>query len=174
MGDTTGPELMQAEDQPGIAEVVRAVYAEYGFTWDASGYYSDLADPASHYARFWVVRDGGQVVGCAGLSLHDRVPGDLGGTVDLDGEVRASGTDCELVRLYLLAEYRGRRLGKALAMAVLGEARARGRIAMEVWSDKRLGEAHALYRQLGCVCVGERICPGDPDESPEWGFALRL
>jgi hypothetical protein len=44
---------------------------------------------------------------------------------------------------------------------------------MEIWSDKRFAEAHALYRSLGAKLVGERICH-DPEQSPEWGFLLDL
>lgn len=165
---------MDPSDQPGIVEVVRSVYADYGFTWDIDGYCHDLTDPLAHHADFWVVRNMGQVVGCIGLSIHDRVTGEPGGTVLLRNEVRATGSDCELVRLYLLAQYRGQGLGRALAQQVVDAAHAHGRTCLEIWSDKKLVEAHSLYERMGAMKVGERICPGDPDESPEWGFALVL
>lgn len=160
--------------QPEVAEVVRAVYDEYGFAWEPDGYCSDLLDPGARYSRFWVALDEGRVVGCAGLQFHPVVPGVQGTCTVFEGRARAGGTDSELVRLYLLPSHRGQGLGRRLAVQVLDAARAEGRTALEIWSDKKLAQAHALYSKLGAVPIGERICPGDPDESPEWGFVLAL
>lgn len=165
---------MGPSDKPGVVEVVRSVYADYGFAWDLDGYCHDLTDPLAHYADFWVVRDVARVVGCIGLSLHDRVAGAPGGTVKIENETRVTGSDCELVRLYLLAQYRGQGLGRALAQQVVDAALSHNRTCVEIWSDKKLVAAHSLYEKMGGVRVGERICPGDPDESPEWGFAIVL
>jgi GNAT superfamily N-acetyltransferase len=72
----------------------------------------------------------------------------------------------------VLPEGRGHGLGARLTETVRAQARAQRRRAIELWSDFKLTHAHALYERLGAVRIGQRICPGDPDESPEWGFVL--
>ena len=57
--------------------------------------------------------------------------------------------------------------------AITDEARVRGCVAMEVWTDKRFEEAHKLYLNLGAKMVGERLCH-DPEQSPEYGLILPL
>lgn len=162
------------DDAPGVVAVIRGTFEEYGFAWDAEGYCSDLANPAASYDRFWCVEVGEGVVGCVGLDLHAMIPGAPGTSVELEGEPRVCATDCELVRLYVARHFRGNNLGEQLARTVLAEARALGRTAMEIWSDKKLEHAHRLYLRMGAEPAGERICPGDPDKSPEWGFILPL
>ena len=83
------------------------------------------------------------------------------------------GSDCSLERLYVLSAARGRGVGTALVAAVVDEARRRGHSQVEIWTDKRFGDAHRLYTILGAELVSERIAD-DPDRSPEWGFVLRL
>ncbi len=161
----------------GAAAVVRAVYEEYGFTWEPGGYHRDLERLEEHYlARGWpffVVELDGQLVGTAGLELFDEVPGAAGEVVVHQGVRRVAGTDCALERLYVLRSQRGRGVGRALFAATLDAARGLSRRRLEIWSDKRFAEAHRLYEAHGARQAGERICH-DPDQSPEWGFSLAL
>lgn len=159
-------------DEGGVVETVREVYDEYGFTWEADGYHADLYDPAAHYPGFWVAESGGRIVGCAGIALFDAVPGEVGGLATIEGVPRVAGADCEICRLYVRSSERGSGVGTALTGHVL--LAAKGRRAMEIWSDKRFEAAHRLYARLGARVVGERVCPGDPDESLEWGLVLPL
>jgi GNAT superfamily N-acetyltransferase len=165
---------LEPADVGAAADVVRGVFEEYAFTWDPDGYCSDMSDPLAHYDAFWVADDGGSVVGCVGLCFHRLVPGDPGTTAELDGEVRVAATDCELVRLYVASSARGRGLGARMTETVISAARAAEGTALELWSDKKLVHAHAMYVRLGAQLVGERTCPGDPDGSPEWGFRIEL
>lgn len=167
-----------AADTDGVVRVVRAVYDEYGFTWDAAGYHADLYDLEAHYlARghaFWVaVQEDGAVIGTVALELFDRLPGTPGTAVTVEGIVRLGGCDSALERLYVHPAARRRGAGRMLAEAALREARARGRRCLEIWSDQRFVDAHRLYARLGAVPLAERICH-DPDESPEWGMLIRL
>jgi len=57
-----------AEDSPAVAAVVRAVYDEFGFTWDGDGYHADLRDVTLSYAAFFVAELDGAIVGTAGLT----------------------------------------------------------------------------------------------------------
>ncbi len=136
----------------GIVRVVRAVFDEYGFTWEADGYCRDLYDIEDHYlacGRFWTVLDGEDVIGCAAVLID--------------------GDRSELHRMYLLSTYRKRGLGRRLLEACMAYARDGGCHSMRAWSDVKLTGAHRLYRKLGFVYDGQRICD-DPDQSVENGF----
>ena len=89
------------------------------------------------------------VVGCVGVMPH--------------------GEECELHRMYLAAELRGRGLGRELLETAIEFARGKGCRAMRAWSDVKLTDAHRLYLRSGFVQSGERICD-DPDKSREYGF----
>ena len=137
-------------DSAHAAAVVKAVYDEYGFTWDEDGYHSDLLDVESAHAAFFVAELDGRIVGTAGLSENGS-----------------------LERLYVLPAARGAGTGAALLAAVADEARRRGHARLEIWSDKRFEDAHRLYRRAGARVVGERV-HDDPDSSHEWGLVLEL
>lgn len=151
-------------DSAGAAAVVRAVFEEYGFTWQPGGYHADLMDLDAGYLargdRFFVATDAaGAIVGTVAVSLERRT--------------RLDGGDCSLERLYVHPDARRRGLGAALLATAVTAARADGRRRMEIWSDKRFREAHRLYERAGAVVVADRIA-ADPDVSPEWGLVLPL
>jgi GNAT superfamily N-acetyltransferase len=139
-----------SHDSPAAAAIVRAVYEEYGFTWDEEGYHADLRDVEASYAAFFVAERDGRIVGTAGLTGHGS-----------------------LERLYVLSEARGSGAGSALLTAVVAEARGCGHVQLEIWSDKRFADAHRLYERHGARVVGERV-HDDPDASHEWGLVLDL
>jgi putative acetyltransferase len=137
----------------GVIRVVRRVYDEYAFTWEADGYHRDLYDIETYYldrgGMFWVLLAEDMVVGCVGVAVH--------------------GEESELHRMYLFPEFRGRGLGRKMLEAAIEYARAKGCRAMRAWSDVKLTDAHRLYLRSGFVHAGERICD-DPDKSREYGF----
>jgi putative acetyltransferase len=140
----------RAADSPAAAAVVKAVYDEYGFTWDELGYHADLQDVETAYAAFFVTELDGAIVGTAGLTEQGS-----------------------LERFYVLPQARGAGVGSALLTAVADEARRRGHTQLEIWSDKRFEDAHRLYERHGARVVGERM-HDDPDSSHEWGLVLEL
>lgn len=139
-----------AKDSPAVAAVVRAVYDEFGFTWDGAGYHADLRDVEVSYAAFFVAEMNGRIVGTAGLTSRGS-----------------------LERLYVLSEARGSGAGSALLTAVVDEARRHDHDRLEIWSDKRFTDAHRLYERHGARVVGERV-HDDPDSSPEWALAIEF
>ncbi|MFY9233784.1 MAG: GNAT family N-acetyltransferase [Fimbriimonadaceae bacterium] len=164
-------------DEEGIADTIRSVYDEFGFTWEAEGYHADLYDIQAHYLdlghAFWVAEAEGEIVGTTALELFDPIAGHLGARVWMGSNFRIGGTDCALQRLYVRSKVRNSGIGTRLFLETLGAAREAGRTAMEIWSDKRFVDAHRLYSKHGAELVGDRIC-SDPDQAPEWGLVLRL
>lgn len=150
-------------DQDAVVHIIRTVFDEYGFGWEPDGYCLDVHDVPGHYGppnnSFWVGELDGCVVGCGGLLTFQRLPGEIGSTVEHEDQIRVAGTDCELMRLYVLPEGRGKGVGSGILQAILNDARRRGCSHMEIWSDFNLKEAHAMYHRLGAMTVGERLCP---------------
>ena len=158
--------------------VIKAVYDEYGFTWDAEEYHADLYDLKSHYidhgCPFFVAElSDGKLAGTAALELFPIIPGPPSTLTIQDERVRIAGTDCSMERLYVDPETRRLGIGRALADQLVESANENGKMLMEIWSDKRFVKAHALYESMGAKVVGDRICH-DPDQSPEWGLSLEL
>jgi putative acetyltransferase len=155
-----------------VVRVIKAVYDEYGFEWDPEGYHADLYDLDGYYTRrgdrFYVALQDGVVQGTGALELFPAHPAEFANPLP-----RIEGCDCSIERVYVHPEARRQGIGLAITQRVIQDARDLGRSKMESWSDKRFTEAHLLYQKMGAEVVAERICD-DPEESPEWGLALRL
>ena len=148
----------QTSHATGVLDLIGTVFREYGMTFDPQDFDADLTDVPGYYGerdgRCWVLVDDGRVVGTvAGVPTGDG--------------------SCEVKRLYLAADYRGRGLGRALMQQMLDWARASGCRVVVAWSDGRLVTAHVVYDRLGFVRFGERITD-DIDRSHEYGFRLEL
>jgi putative acetyltransferase len=166
-----------AADSAAVAAVVEAVYAEYGFAWEPEGCQADLYDLGAHYLErghlVWVVTGATGIEGVIGLKLFEPVPGPVGSAVELHGVVRLAGCDAALARLYVHPAARRRGTGTGLLRTALDAGRQRSRRAVEIWSDKRLEEAHRLYRRFGARPVADRLI-FDPDPCEEWGLVVDL
>lgn len=170
--------LATQADALAAADVVRAVYDEYGFTWETGGYHADLYDLQGYYIDqgdlFWVAEaHDGSILATNALNFHETVPGSFGQAVQHGGKVRIAGTQCALNRLYVHPDGRRKGIGQAMMQATIDAATERGCRAIEIWSDKKFEDAHRLYMRFGALIAGDRVCD-DPDESPEWGLYLEL
>jgi putative acetyltransferase len=156
------------------ARIVRAVFDEYGFTWDEGEYCADLYDVQLHYIEqghyFWIAELDEKPVGTVALERFPRIPEVVVGIGD---KRRIGGASCSLERLYLLQEARGKGIGALLFEATIKKAHALGCQRMEIWSDKKFAEAHRLYMKYGAEVIAERVCD-DPDQSPEHGLRLEI
>jgi GNAT superfamily N-acetyltransferase len=168
--------LATRADEPGIQNVIRTVYEEYGWPWFPDDYHRDLYNIEAAYFNkggyFWIAEIAGQVVGTTGLEVFDPFPGEFGIAV-IDGVKRGAGCDCSLERLYLLGTARGKGIGRKLLQHTIDHAKTMSRKRLEIWSDKKLTQAHRLYEKFGAVPIGDRLCH-DPDQSPEWGLTIDL
>ena len=146
-------------DVAGIIALIGRVYAEYGFVFDPATEVPDLLAFEDHYApprgAFFVVRQGGLVVGSVGVERLDE------------------GT-AELHRLYLDARLRGQGTGRALAQGVLDWCSTRTVTRLVLWSDTRFEQAHRLYERMQFQRTGERTLPGDTNHTREYRFERRV
>jgi ribosomal protein S18 acetylase RimI-like enzyme len=130
-------------------DAIRALFVEYasslGFSLGYQGFSDELAELPGKYAP------------PTGGLLLARVDGAPAGTVGLRP---LAGEICEMKRLYVKPEYRGARtadgvsIGRALALAVVEQARALGYRRMRL--DTVAGTMDAairLYRSIGFVAI---------------------
>lgn len=148
-------------DEAGIANVIKTVYDEYGWPWQPEGHNRDSYELEEHYHQrgggFWVLEHRGEIVGTVGIR-------------QIEEDV------CDLCRLYLLPNHRGKGLGKRLYHHAIREAKRLGYSKMEIWSDKRLDVSHELYLRSGASKMGDRTVndPDYPEVYEEWGYVLDL
>ena len=126
---------------PADLDAARALFREYAaslpFPLDFQGFEDELAGLPGEYAGpagailLAEEEDTGRIAGCVALRPLEE-PG-----------------VCEMKRMYVRPEFRGRHVGRALGERILAEARARGYRAMRLDTIDTMTPAIALYRELG-------------------------
>jgi putative acetyltransferase len=133
-----GPSIFPAETPSQIAQA-RELFLEYaqslGFSLCFQNFDQELAALPGDYAppegRLLLAECDGQLAGC--VALHKLEPG-----------------ICEMKRLYLRPQFRGRGLGRALADRIIAEARHIGYRRMRLDTvEPVMKDAVAMYRKLG-------------------------
>ncbi len=118
---------------------VRAIFREYaeatGIDLAFQKFEEELAALPDFYLTILVVRDADRSV-CATVALR-----------------HLDETTCEMKRLYVRPQYRGRDLGRTLATAIIEEARKRGYRTMRLDTLPTMTAAMALYESLGFIDV---------------------
>ena len=144
-------EIIQAVSREQIADV-KSLFLEYaqslGFSLCFQSFDKELAELPGMYGppdgRLLLALVDGRPAGCVGLhKLEDGV--------------------CEMKRLYARPEFRGQKLGRALAERVIADARSLGYTRMRLDTvAAEMQRAVALYRTLGF----HEIAPYRPNPQP--------
>jgi len=138
--------IVRAETAEQIAEA-RALFAEYaaslGIDLGFQRFERELAELPGAYVPprgvlLLALADDGQALGCVALRPLD----------DTD----AAGI-CEMKRLYVRPEGRGRGVGRMLAEEVIARARRLGYARMRLDTLAAMREARSLYHALGFVSI---------------------
>lgn len=137
---------VRASDDPELARIIRTVMTECG----ASGPGFAIHDPeveamslaySAPRSRYFVAEEGGRILGGAGI-------GPLQG-----GEAWI----CELRKMYLLPDARGRGIGAKLLRRCLEAARSFGFLACYLETLHRMRAAQRLYRRFGFRPIDRRL-----------------
>lgn len=129
--------IVQAESEDDLREA-RTLFEEYAgsleFDLGFQGFAAELAalpgDYASPRGRLLLAFHDGRLAGCVALrELEEGV--------------------CEMKRLYVRSDFRGLQVGRALAEALIAEAREIGYARMRLDTVPAMERARALYRALG-------------------------
>jgi len=122
-------------DHARAAALFRAYAGTLGFALDFQDFDRELATLPGAYAEpggcILIAEESGEPVGCVALRPYDPP------------------AVCEMKRLYIAPESRGRGIGRLLAEGIVAEARARGYRLMRLDTVPGMEAAIALYRNLG-------------------------
>jgi putative acetyltransferase len=151
-----GLEFTQAES-PTQTDQARELVLEYakslGFSLCFQNFDEELANLPGSYSppkgRLLLADHEGQLAGC--VALHE---------LDLD---EPGSSTCEMKRLYLRHQFRGKGLGRTLADRIIAEARHIGYCRMRLDTvEPVMKDAVAMYRKLGF----KEIAPYCPNPMP--------
>jgi len=125
----TRPEHWQVAES-----LIRQYAASLEFDLDFQGFDEEIESLPSHYGPsggcLLLAVESGRFVGCVGLrALENGI--------------------CEMKRLYVVKEMRGHGVGRALAEAIIAEAKRLGYLSMRLDTTPAMTAARALYASLG-------------------------
>jgi len=116
----------------------RTLLLEYaaatGLDLEFQHFSEEVATLPGNYDPILIARWDGALAGCVALRPYGQ-------------------TDCEMKRLYVRPEFRKHHAGRALALRVIDEARARGYRALRLDTLPTMTSAIQLYESLGFVDI---------------------
>jgi len=129
---------LRQEDNQRIAQIIRSVLAEFKANKPGTVYYDPTTDDLftlfqTQHSAYFIAEMNNEIVGGAGVFPTPGLPKNC----------------CELVKLYLLPQARGKRAGKALIGKCFDAAKEFGYTNMYLETMPELSTAVGLYEQLG-------------------------
>ena len=129
---------IQPSDNPFLAEIIRSTLAEFGANHPGTVYFDKSTDSLYELFRkdrsaYFVAEFNGHIVGGGGVFPTEGLPADT----------------CELVKMYLLPEVRGKGLGKSIIEQCLDRARLFGYRNIYLESMPELKLALKVYEKFG-------------------------
>jgi len=129
---------IQQKDNPQIANIIRATLEEFDANKPGTVYYDATTDHL--YELFQAKRSGyfiaevnGKMMGGGGYFHSDGLPDDT----------------CELVKMYLLPESRGKKIGANIILKSMEEAKKNGFTKMYLETMPELKRAISTYEKFG-------------------------
>jgi len=129
---------IETGDNIALSKLIKSVLTEFKANKPGTAYYDEATDHLSSVfehseSAYWVIEENDKLIGGAGIFPTAGLPNDT----------------CELVKLYLYPEARGRGLGKGLITKCLEKAKALGYNYVYLESMPELNQAVTLYEKLG-------------------------
>ena len=137
---------IRKEDDPQLGTVIRGCFRDYGATEEGTVYADPIIDRLSESfsvprSAYFVLESEGEVVGGAGFQpLKEGDPG-----------------VCELQKMYLRKDFRGRGWGRALLEKCLEGAKKEGFHTCYLESLPELKDALKLYEAAGFSYIPQRL-----------------
>ncbi len=137
---------IEQSDNKDLAKIIREVFIEYGAPKKGTVYSDPTTDELSELFKtdrsaLFIVEKDKKLLGCCGIYPTNGLP-----------------EDCvEVVKFYLLAEGRGKGLGKALFEKCKNEAIELGFSKLYLESTPEFKEAIGLYKKLGFTQLNEPL-----------------
>ncbi|PWV51425.1 GNAT family N-acetyltransferase [Chitinophaga sp. S165] len=137
---------IRPSDNEAIARIIRAVLTEFKANKPGTAYFDNSLDELYNVfsypqAAYWLAEQEGQIIGGAGIyPTHGLPPG-----------------YCELVKLYLLPEARGKGLGKQLIEQCFDAATQAGFTHIYLETMPELVTAIPLYEKMGFIYLFQAL-----------------
>jgi len=129
---------IKKEDDPILARIIKNTLAEFGAARPGTVAFDPTTDHLSDLfsvskSVYYVAEVNGEIMGGAGIFPTQGLPDDT----------------CELVKMYLLKESRGKGLGKSLIYKCIEFAKSQGYLRMYLETLPELESAIHVYQSLG-------------------------
>jgi putative acetyltransferase len=130
--------LINKEDNAAIAGIIRTVLTEFNANKPGTVFYDPTTDDlfslfSAPFSEYWVLEIDGVIMGASGIYPTQGLPVGC----------------CELVKLYLLKDARGKGFGKQLIEQCFGSAKKFGFKQVYLETMPELKMAVGLYEQCG-------------------------
>ncbi|MBB2146743.1 GNAT family N-acetyltransferase [Pedobacter sp. LMG 31464] len=129
---------IKPSDDAALSTLIKSVLTEFKANKPGTAYFDESTNHLSIVfenpkSAYWVIEENGEVIGGGGIFPTANLP---------------EGT-CELVKLYLYPEARGRGLGKAIMDKCFTSAKDLGYQNIYLESMPELNQAVSMYEKLG-------------------------